>query len=62
MDYGPWTKFVLTMDHRPWNKKTAVWGLSTVDYRNTLINMTSNSGSTWILESGTADWPPSRRR
>ncbi len=28
----------------------------TVDFRNTVIIMTSNIGSTWILESGTADW------
>jgi ATP-dependent Clp protease ATP-binding subunit ClpB len=29
----------------------------TVDFRNTVIIMTSNIGSTWILEQGTGDWP-----
>jgi ATP-dependent Clp protease ATP-binding subunit ClpB len=29
----------------------------TVDFRNTVIIMTSNIGSTWILEQGTRDWP-----
>ncbi len=28
----------------------------TVDFRNTVIIMTSNLGSTWILEQGTRDW------
>jgi ATP-dependent Clp protease ATP-binding subunit ClpB len=28
----------------------------TVDFRNTVIIMTSNLGSTWILEQGTSDW------
>ena len=28
----------------------------TVDFRNTVIIMTSNIGSSWILEQGTADW------
>ena len=28
----------------------------TVDFRNTVIIMTSNLGSSWILEQGTADW------
>ncbi|HVT39378.1 MAG TPA: AAA family ATPase, partial [Gemmatimonadaceae bacterium] len=28
----------------------------TVDFRNTVIIMTSNIGSTWILEQGTGDW------
>jgi len=28
----------------------------TVDFRNTVIIMTSNIGSQWILEQGTADW------
>ena len=28
----------------------------TVDFRNTVIIMTSNLGSQWILEQGTADW------
>jgi ATP-dependent Clp protease ATP-binding subunit ClpB len=28
----------------------------TVDFRNTVIIMTSNIGSTWILEAGTGDW------
>ena len=29
----------------------------TVDFRNAVIIMTSNIGSTWILEQGTRDWP-----
>ncbi len=29
----------------------------TVDFRNTVVIMTSNIGSHWILEHGTADWP-----
>lgn len=29
----------------------------TVDFRNTVIIMTSNIGSSWILETGTSDWP-----
>jgi len=29
----------------------------TVDFRNTVIIMTSNLGSQWILELGTSDWP-----
>ena len=29
----------------------------TVDFRNTVIIMTSNVGSAWILEQGTKDWP-----
>ncbi|MBX7118149.1 MAG: ATP-dependent chaperone ClpB [Gemmatimonadaceae bacterium] len=29
----------------------------TVDFRNTVIIMTSNIGSTWILEQGTREWP-----
>ena len=29
----------------------------TVDFRNTVIIMTSNLGSQWILELGTGDWP-----
>ena len=28
----------------------------TVDFRNTVIIMTSNIGSQWILETGTSDW------
>jgi len=28
----------------------------TVDFRNTVIIMTSNVGSSWILETGTSDW------
>ncbi|MHB1311809.1 MAG: ATP-dependent chaperone ClpB [Gemmatimonadaceae bacterium] len=28
----------------------------TVDFRNTVVIMTSNIGSQWILEQGTADW------
>ena len=28
----------------------------TVDFRNTVIIMTSNIGSSWILEQGTSDW------
>ena len=28
----------------------------TVDFRNTVIIMTSNIGSSWILETGTSDW------
>ena len=28
----------------------------TVDFRNTVIIMTSNIGSSWILETGTGDW------
>jgi ATP-dependent Clp protease ATP-binding subunit ClpB len=28
----------------------------TVDFRNTVVIMTSNLGSQWILEQGTADW------
>ncbi|MBW7934035.1 MAG: AAA family ATPase, partial [Gemmatimonadaceae bacterium] len=28
----------------------------TVDFRNTVVIMTSNIGSSWILEQGTADW------
>ena len=28
----------------------------TVDFRNVVIIMTSNVGSTWILEHGTGDW------
>ncbi len=28
----------------------------TVDFRNTVIIMTSNVGSSWILETGTGDW------
>jgi ATP-dependent Clp protease ATP-binding subunit ClpB len=28
----------------------------TVDFRNVVIIMTSNLGSSWILEQGTADW------
>jgi ATP-dependent Clp protease ATP-binding subunit ClpB len=34
----------------------------TVDFRNTVIIMTSNLGSQWILEMGTADWPAVERR
>jgi ATP-dependent Clp protease ATP-binding subunit ClpB len=29
----------------------------TVDFRNTVVIMTSNIGSHWILEHGTEDWP-----
>ena len=29
----------------------------TVDFRNTVIIMTANIGSSWILETGTSDWP-----
>ena len=29
----------------------------TVDFRNTVVIMTSNIGSQWILEQGTGDWP-----
>ncbi|MEX2182281.1 MAG: ATP-dependent chaperone ClpB [Gemmatimonadaceae bacterium] len=29
----------------------------TVDFRNAVIIMTSNIGSSWILEHGTGDWP-----
>jgi ATP-dependent Clp protease ATP-binding subunit ClpB len=34
----------------------------TVDFRNTVIIMTSNLGSQWILELGTGDWPEVERR
>jgi ATP-dependent Clp protease ATP-binding subunit ClpB len=33
-----------------------------VDFRNTVIIMTSNLGSQWILEMGTSDWPAVERR
>ncbi|HEX6536506.1 MAG TPA: AAA family ATPase, partial [Gemmatimonadaceae bacterium] len=34
----------------------------TVDFRNTVIIMTSNIGSQYILEYGTRDWPEAQRR
>ena len=34
----------------------------TVDFRNTVIIMTSNLGGQWILDEGTADWPAVERR
>jgi ATP-dependent Clp protease ATP-binding subunit ClpB len=34
----------------------------TVDFRNTVIIMTSNLGSQWILELGTSDWPAVEKR
>ena len=34
----------------------------TVDFRNTVIIMTSNLGSQWILELGTGDWPAVEQR
>jgi ATP-dependent Clp protease ATP-binding subunit ClpB len=34
----------------------------TVDFRNAVIIMTSNLGSQWILELGTADWPAVEKR
>ena len=34
----------------------------TVDFRNTVLIMTSNLGGQWILEMGTADWPAVERR
>ena len=34
----------------------------TVDFRNTVIIMTSNLGSQWILEMGTGDWPAVEQR
>src|SRR5487761_23302 len=33
-----------------------------VDFRNTVIIMTSNLGSQWILELGTGDWPEVEKR
>ena len=33
----------------------------TVDFRNTVVIMTSNLGGQWILEMGTADWPAVER-